>query len=146
MINIRRMDESDLDKVYSIEKATFSIPWSYESFLDTLKLPQTIYLVAEFQGDIVGYLGIWKVLDEGNITNVAVKEDLRKKGIGHLLISEGIRIAKNEGIKDLTLEVRESNIYAISLYEKNGFENVGIRPGFYERPKEDAVIMWKRNI
>lgn len=146
MIKIRRMEESDLKEVSSIENAVFTLPWSYESFLKTLTSEDTIYLVAEWKGKIVGYLGIWTVLDEGDITNVAVKEDCRNQGIGQLLLSEGIRQAKNQGIKDLTLEVRKSNQAAIFLYEKNGFENVGIRPNFYEHPKEDAIIMWKRNI
>lgn len=146
MIKIRRMEESDLKEVSSIENAVFTLPWSYESFLKTLTSEDTIYLVAEWKGKIVGYLGIWTVLDEGDITNVAVKEDCRNQGIGQLLLSEGIRQAKNQGIKDLTLEVRKSNQAAIFLYEKNGFENVGIRPNFYKHPKEDAIIMWKRNI
>lgn len=146
MILIRRMKESDLEDVYSIEKAVFTMPWSYDSFADTLKLPNTIYLVAELQGKIVGYIGIWKVLDEGDITNVAVGEDSRNMGIGQSLISKAIRIAREEGIKDLTLEVRKSNKAAIFLYEKNGFKSVGIRPDFYEQPKEDAIIMWKRDI
>ncbi|NLZ80792.1 MAG: ribosomal protein S18-alanine N-acetyltransferase [Clostridiales bacterium] len=146
MINVRRMEENDLKEVYSLEKVVFTMPWSYKSFADTLKLPNTIYLVAEKQGDIVGYIGIWKILDEGDVTNIAVRADSRNQGIGQLLISEAISIAKNDGIKDLTLEVRKSNQSAIFLYEKNGFENVGIRPGFYEQPKEDAIIMWKWDI
>ena len=146
MINIRRMEVSDLEEVYAIEKDIFAVPWSYDSFTNTLKLPNTIYLVAETQGIIVGYIGVWKVLDEADITNVAVKEENRKQGIGQLLLNEAIGIARNEGIKDITLEVRKSNEFAILLYEKNGFKNVGIRPGYYEQPKEDAIIMWKRNI
>lgn len=146
MIKIRRMEENDLKEVYSIESSVFTMPWSYDSFVDTLKLQNTIYLVAEMQEKIVGYIGIWKILDEADITNIAVREDCRSKGIGQLLLREGIGMAKNEGIKDLTLEVRKSNEHAIKLYEKNGFKSVGIRPNFYDKPKEDAIIMWKWDV
>lgn len=142
MIAIREMSQADLDQVCLIENETFSLPWSYTSFSETVDRADTIYLVAEEKGRILGYLGIWKSLDEGEITNVAVKEEFRRRGIGRLLLSNALDIAGKTGIMNLVLEVRFSNLAAIRLYESMGFENVGVRPDFYERPREDAIIMW----
>ena len=104
-----------------------------------------IYLVAENdQHEVVGYCGIWGVLDEGQITNVAVREEDQGKGIGYEMLQELIEIGKNEGLSQYTLEVRVSNKKAIRLYEKLGFEEEGIRKEFYDKPVEDASIMWLR--
>ena len=138
---VRLMKDEDTKQVEKIEIKTFSRPWSRQGFLDAMRNKDTIYLVAEEKNEILGYLGLWKSMEEADITNVAVKENARRKGVAGLLLQEAKQIALKEGVMAFTLEVRVSNQAAIRLYEKHGFHSVGRRPGFYEDPKEDALIM-----
>ncbi len=141
-MTVRRMKEEDIPQVEKIEKENFSQPWSAQGFLDALHNKNTIYLSAEENEEILGYLGLWKSLEEADITNVAVKKEARRRGIAGSLLEEAKRLAGKDGVTALTLEVRSGNTAALRLYEKHGFHSVGVRPGFYDRPKEDAVIMW----
>nr|WP_297933072.1 ribosomal protein S18-alanine N-acetyltransferase [uncultured Lachnoclostridium sp.] len=144
-MNIRLMAEEDVESVSNIERQLFSKPWTKQDFLNSMSDRHNIYLVAENdQHEVVGYCGIWGVLDEGQITNVAVREEDQGKGIGYEMLQELIAIGKNEGLSQYTLEVRVSNKKAIRLYEKLGFEEEGIRKEFYDKPVEDASIMWLR--
>ena len=95
-------------------------------------------------GSIAGYIGMLCVLDEGEITNVAVAEGFRRQGIGERLLSSLLQAGRKEGVDSFTLEVRESNSSARRLYRKLGFQEEGIRRNFYEKPTEDAILMWKR--
>lgn len=142
---IREMTEADLADVCMIEQETFSEPWSREDFASALENPNNKYLVAE-EGDIIGYCGYWGIAGEGNIYNVAVKKEYRRKKVAYKLLSELIRVAKDQGVGSLTLEVRKSNQAALCLYESLGFQKEGIRKDFYQKPMEDAVIMWLRPI
>ena len=142
-LNIRRMEEGDLDQVCAIEEETFSMPWSRKSFQDTISYYHTLFLVAELDGEIAGYCGCYQSLEEAEITNIAVKRQLRGHGIGRRLLEELMRIGKEQGAFAYTLEVRVSNQAAIHLYESLGFVSFGIRKNFYEKPKEDAMIMWR---
>ncbi len=144
MLTVRQMEEADLGSVARIEASIFSKPWSEEGFRDSLKLPNTVYLVAEQDGSIAGYIGMLCVLDEGEITNVAVAEGFRRQGIGERLLSSLLQAGRKEGVDSFTLEVRESNSSARRLYRKLGFQEEGIRRNFYEKPTEDAILMWKR--
>ena len=144
MLTVRQMEEADLGSVARIETSIFSKPWSEEGFRDSLKLPNTVYLVAEQDGSIAGYIGMLCVLDEGEITNVAVAEGFRRQGIGERLLSSLLQAGRKEGVDSFTLEVRESNSSARRLYRKLGFQEEGIRKNFYEKPTEDAILMWKR--
>lgn len=144
MLTVRQMEEADLGSVARIEASIFSKPWSEEGFRDSLKLPNTVYLVAEQDGSIAGYIGMLCVLDEGEITNVAVAEGFRRQGIGERLLSSLLQAGRKEGVDSFTLEVRESNSSARRLYRKFGFQEEGIRRNFYEKPTEDAILMWKR--
>lgn len=145
MLTIRPMTEVDIPKVVGIERSIFSIPWSEKSFEDSIRLEHTIYLVAvEPNQGIVGYCGMYRVFNEGEITNVAVDEPYRRLGVATALLNELMAEGKNLGIDTFFLEVRESNLRARQLYRKLGFENVGVRKNFYEKPLENAVIMWKR--
>ena len=135
------MTEEDCKKAAELEKEIFSQPWSEQGFLDALAREENIFLVAEEAGELCGYLGMYQSLDEGEITNVAVKAEKRNAGIGFLLIQAVIEAAKQQQINQIILEVRVSNASAIHLYEKCGFINCGIRKGFYDFPKEDAYIM-----
>lgn len=141
MITVRKMQVKDALPVSRIEQETFSKPWSYQGFVDALNLGNTIFLVAEEEGKIAGYAGMYMSLDEGEITNVAVTAKMRHRGIGGMLLSELKNEAERRSIARIALEVRVSNDSAIRLYERNGFINCGVRKGFYELPKEDAYIM-----
>lgn len=137
------MEERDLSEVCQIEEDTFSMPWSRQSFLEALRKEENIYLVAEMDGSVVGYCGMWGVVGEGQINNVAVAQKARGKGIASQLFSVFLEEGKKKGLARFTLEVRVSNLPAIHLYEKYQFESAGIRKNFYEHPSEDAMIMWK---
>lgn len=140
-MNISLMQEKDLDEVVAIEQEIFSQPWTKQGFLDALKNKDTLYLVAKKNNVVSGYLGLWQSFEEADITNVAVKPECRRQGVAGRLLDETKRLAALRGITALTLEVRVSNEPAIRLYEKHGFRSLGVRPGFYEKPKEDAMIM-----
>lgn len=144
-MNIRLMAEEDVESVSNIEMQLFSKPWTKQDFLNSMSDRHNIYLVAENdQCEVVGYCGIWGVLDEGQITNVAVRPEEQGTGIGYKMLQELISIGRNEGLSQFTLEVRVSNEKAIRLYQKLGFEEEGIRKEFYDKPVEDAIIMWLR--
>lgn len=143
-IIIREMIEEDIDQVLEIEKEAFETPWSREAFvLELVKNQLARYIVAEKDGKIVGYGGLWLILDEGHITNIAVSSSYRGQGIGNLLVERLIEICEERGINNMTLEVRKSNLVAQSLYKKYDFIDCGIRKGYYTDTKEDAVIMWR---
>ena len=139
---IRKMTYGDLDEIVAIEQECFSMPWSKESFTKELLNPMARYICAEIDGSIAGYVGVWKILDEGHITNVAVREKYRRLGIGSKLIVGILNTCAQLDIANVTLEVRESNEGAIRLYEKHGFQSAGKRPGYYRKPVEAAIIMW----
>lgn len=144
-MNIRLMAEEDVDSVFNIETQIFSKPWTKQDFINAMSDRHNIYVVAEDENkEIVGYCGIWGVLDEGQITNVAVRPEDQGQGIGFAMLTELLRIGKNEGLQQYTLEVRKSNLKAIKLYERLGFVEEGIRKNFYDKPVEDGIIMWLR--
>lgn len=141
---IRPMELKDLDGVMKIEEEAFSTPWSKEAFLTEIgKNDLAKYILAEKNGEIVGYGGIWLILDEGHITNIAVGNKYRGHGIGNILVEGLILLCQIRGIRNMTLEVRASNTVAQNLYKKYGFVDCGIRPNYYADDNEDAVIMWK---
>ena len=143
-IRIRALTENDVHVVSKIEEETFSMPWKAEDFLEMVEADYAYYYVAEVDGEIAGCCGIRNIAGEGEITNVVVAEKFRKQGIGKQLMEYMLKEAPKYGIGDCTLEVRVSNKPAIHLYETLGFRGEGIRPDFYEKPAEDALIMWKR--
>lgn len=144
-ITIRRMEEEDLDRIMEIEKDAFTTPWAKESFLlEITKNQLARYIVAEMDNLVVGYGGIWLILDEGHITNIAVDSKYRKIGAGKAIVEGLIYLCTKERIAAMTLEVRESNIAAQNLYKKYGFVESGIRPKYYQDDNEDAIIMWKK--
>lgn len=143
-IKLDNMIIDDLEYVLEIEQNSFSIPWSRESFISELtKNKLAKYIVARIDNVIVGYAGIWQILDEGHITNIAVCMEQRRKKIGSKMVEGLINLANNIGINSLTLEVRESNISAQALYKKFGFEISGVRKKYYSDNGENALIMWK---
>jgi ribosomal-protein-alanine N-acetyltransferase len=146
-IEISRITPEDIDAVMVVEKLSFSIPWSKNAFIEEVTNNKFArYIVAKVNGEIVGYAGLWKVFEEGHITNVAVHPEYRRNGVGFMLVKSLIEMSKQEGIERMTLEVRRSNIAAQNLYVKFGFKVEGYRKAYYADNKEDAIIMWKEDI
>lgn len=142
-ISIRPMKLEDLEDICELELLSFSTPWSKESFLHELtKNAFAIYLVADVNGVARGYCGMWRVLDEAHITNVAIHPDWRGKKLGEKIMREMMKQARKAGTDRMTLEVRVSNNVARNLYYKIGFHDEGIRKGYYSDNMEDAIIMW----
>ena len=137
------MKIEDIPQVASIEKEVFSMPWSEKSFEESLQNKDTLYLVAEEDGSISGYIGMYISFEIGTISNVVVAPSQRRKGIAKQLLERLLKASHACGVESVTLEVRESNRPAIELYEKAGFVNEGIRKNFYQKPTENAIIMWK---
>lgn len=141
---IRKIEEGDMAVLAAIEAESFSTPWSEKSFRELLSIDYAYYLVAVYDGRIAGSAGMRIICGEGNIDNVVVAPSMRNMGIADALMSRLIQDGDGMGVTAYTLEVRVSNAPAIHVYEKHGFVNEGIRPKFYEKPVEDAMIMWRR--
>ena len=138
---IRRMAAEDIPAVAEIEKNCFSSPWTKEGLEAELTNPQAEFFVLETEGTVAAYMGMHIVLDECYIANVAVSPDFRKRGYGQLLVENALCVAREKSCYFITLEVRVSNLPAISLYKKCGFDEVGERKNFYSAPTENALIM-----
>ena len=136
--------EADLEAIEAIEVACFSLPWTREQLLSQLPDEQHEFLTAKDDtGAVLGYVGMMTVLDEGYISNVAVRPDCRRRGIADALIREMLDAADRRELAFVTLEVRAGNEAAIALYAKHGFLPVGRRKNYYELPREDAILMTK---
>ncbi len=141
-VRIVPMTSEHLDAVAELERTCFTVPWSRNMLAEELDNALSAFLVAlDESGRVVGYAGLQVVLDEGYITNVAVRPDCRRCGIAGKLLDVFERFAAGNRLSFLTLEVRESNYAAIALYGRHGYRGVGRRKNYYEHPKEDAVIM-----
>ena len=140
-ITVGLMTAADVDAVHEIEVASFRTPWSKESFLHDVEENQCArYLVVREDGRAIAYAGVWFILDEGHITNIAVHPDRRGMGYGEMVTRAMIQLAADSGMNWMTLEVRRSNAAAQALYHKLGFIDVGYRKRYYEN-SEDALIM-----
>jgi len=140
---VREMLHEDLPAVHAIENRSFTTPWQLDSFISELDNSDAVLKVAVFSGKVAGYVCIRAILDSAHVLDLAVMPDYRRMGFGGLLLMNAlqeIRMFRPE-LRNVTLEVRESNIAAIRLYEKFGFAQTGRRRGYYQRPHEDAVIM-----
>lgn len=144
VLQIRRMERGDVERISQLEEETFSMPWSRDAFLEMIEKEDARYYVAEADGEVVGGCGVLMIAGEGDITNVVIDKNYRNQGIGTKMLQYLIEDGYKNGLTAFTLEVRVSNESAIRLYEKLGFFSEGIRPNFYEKPTEDAMIMWKR--
>lgn len=143
-ILVRPMAIADVDGVMAVEKDSFSTPWSRSAFEEELAQNRLArYLVAEENGQVVGYAGMWLVINEAHVTNVAVSGSRRGEGIGRLLMETLMELARENGMGSMTLEVRVSNMVARHLYETLGFAEAGIRKNYYSETKEDALILWR---
>lgn len=137
------MRPEDTEAAAAIENENFSRPWKKQGFLDAVCSPNALYFVAEQEGEIVGYAGLWVALDEGEITNVSVKPPCWGQHVGRKLMNAMLEAGNRAGVVSFFLEVRESNVRAISLYTSCGFEAVGVRKNLYEAPTENGIIMCK---
>lgn len=142
-VTFTEMTLDDIDEVYKIERASFPNPWSREAFYNELINNQfATYLLQKVNGQIVGYCGLWVIMDEAQITNIAVLPSYRNRKLGAALLEEAIFTAKSLGAKTMTLEVRVSNIAAQKLYKKFGFLYGGVRKQYYTDNGENAYVMW----
>ena len=143
----RRMTLEDVPQVHEIELKTFHTPWSYQSFVDEMTTNKCArYIVAEEDGKVLGYAGAWLIFEEGHITNIAVDEAMRGRGIGAGVTKALMQYAANMGVQYMTLEVRRSNIVAQNLYKKMGFIELGVRKRYYEDNGEDAYLYVCQNM
>ena len=145
-IAFRPMQKADLDRVAELEKLCFRTPWSYNALAGELKNSVARYRVAEQNGVVIGYAGMWVIYDEAHITNVAIAPDARGHGYGRALMLEMMQLALSLGAAMMTLEVRESNLTAQSLYYSLGFEKAGVRKKYYSDTGESAYILWLKDI
>lgn len=141
-MKVRRATIEDAKEIFAIEMECFSVPWSLDSIeTELLNEDKKLYYVVEDANGIVGYAGAWLVYDEGQITNIAIRPSARRQGFGAKLTSALIEECFKRGMHEIFLEVRISNLSALSLYRKLGFTVKGMRKNYYSEPKEDAYIM-----
>ena len=142
-VSFRLMRLEDIPAVHGIEVEAFPTPWSEQAFVNELTQNHFAhYVVMEYGDRVIGYGGMWVIIDEAHVTNVAVLPEFRGRKLGSRLMAELGDRAWRLGAKHMTLEVRESNMVAQSLYMKYGFKPSGVRPGYYSDNGEDAIIMW----
>lgn len=141
-LRFEALSEVHIAAILEIEKEANTAPWSERSFRHEITNPHAIFIAAILGGKIVGYGGVWKVVDEAHVTTVAVAPDVRGQGIGRKIMLELLARCKQQGMACSTLEVRASNAPAIKLYESLGYVQRGVRHSYYPDNKEDAVVMW----
>lgn len=142
-MRIVKMQPEHVAAVAEMERQCFSDPWSEKSVASELDNPLSLWLIAEADGVVAGYVGSQTVLDSADMMNLAVSQDFRRQGIGEQLVNSLTEALAEKDVKTLLLEVRISNEPAKQLYQKLGFEIVGKRPRYYEKPREDALILRK---
>jgi [ribosomal protein S18]-alanine N-acetyltransferase len=139
----RLMKVEDIPEILIIEREAFTMPWTEEAFRNELTHNHFAkYMVMELEGRIIGYAGLWAIVDEAHVTNIALLEKYRGRKWGERLLDELMKTASYLGMKSITLEVRVSNEVAQNLYRKKGFRSAGTRKGYYSDNREDALIMW----
>ena len=145
-IDYSLMNENHVKGVYELSEECFAIPWTLDSINNELNNPLAKYVIAQdlSTGEVVGFVGVWIIAGEGDITNIAVTPKYRKHGIASNLLIKLFEVCKTFNCGDITLEVRASNIPAQNLYKKFNFKEEGMRKGYYSDNGEDTIIMWKR--
>ncbi len=144
MVEIRDMAPEDVDRIVELEKEIFVDAWEACDFENSFEVDDMVFLVAESDGEIVGYCGMWVIVDNCEILNIAVSDRYRGRGIGESMLRQMIDTGRERGAVTFTLEVREGNDPARNLYDKYGFRIVGRRKAYYNHPREDAILMTKR--
>lgn len=145
-LRLEPLAEHHLAEILAIEKAVNGSPWSERSFRNEIDHRHGVFRVAIEEGRVVGYGGVWLVIDEAHVTNVAVAPVYHRRGIGRRLMIDLLVLAREAGMTCSTLEVRAGNTAAIDLYEKLGFVRTAVRRGYYPDNKEDALVMWRHSL
>lgn len=145
-IKIVNADENDISDILEIEQASFSLPWSRDSFKAEVNSADSHFTVAKFNNNVIGFCILHMFGNEAEIFNVAVSEVYRGNHIGDLLLNEALGFADSSSIEQIFLEARKSNSPAISLYSKHGFKALGSRKNYYDAPQEDAIIMQRLHV
>lgn len=145
-VKIEKMSITTVSGVKEICDLSFSVPWSVDALTKELENPNAVYIVIKLGDKVVAFGGIWIVLDEATIINIAVHPDYRGHNFGDMIVENLLNEAKALNAAAMTLEVRVSNLPAINLYKKHGFIIEGTRKNFYDNPKEDGHIMWLHHI
>ncbi len=140
-IEICKMQIKDLQKVLEIENELFSEPWSAKMFIEKIINHKVFVMRKSDEQEIIGFICGWKINNEFEITNLGIKKQFQRQGFGEILVEHILKEMKKDDCKVISLEVRENNFAAQKLYEKIGFEIIGIRKGYYQNPKENAVVM-----
>ncbi|MDR6227535.1 ribosomal protein S18-alanine N-acetyltransferase [Desmospora profundinema] len=144
-VSFRAMTVADIPDVIRVEQASFTTPWTRQAFYNELAYNQFAhYIVVVKDEQVVGYSGMWLIINEAHITNIAIHPDYRGQGYGEQTMNHMMKLAEQQGADSMTLEVRVSNHIAQRLYRKKGFESTGLRPRYYTDNQEDAIIMWAR--
>ncbi|AAK80784.1 ribosomal-protein-alanine N-acetyltransferase [Clostridium acetobutylicum] len=142
-LTVHTLEKDDIDSIIEIENLCFPTPWTKESMEGELRNKFAKYVVIKNNNLVVGYGGLWLIIDEGHITNIAVHPEFRGMGIGNKILEELIKLCEKRNIPSMTLEVRISNTIAQNLYKKFGFKEAGVRKKYYGDNDEDALIMWR---
>jgi len=140
-VMIEPMQKGDVAAVRKLDHLSFPSSWSAESYLRDLRNCSSFYIVARLDGEVIGYGGMWLIVDEAHISTLAVHPDRRRCGLGQRLLTHLIAVARDRGAAEITLEVREANIAARGLYEKSGFISKGFIPNYYGDTGENAIVM-----
>jgi ribosomal-protein-alanine N-acetyltransferase len=145
---IERLSHADIDDVLALEESAFTSPWTREMYLGELENAGVsyCYLARDAQRRAVGFCSFWRVLDELHINNLAVLPEFRRAGVGSMLLEFVLKKGAELGARRATLEVRQSNEAARLLYERLGFSVAGVRPGYYSKPVEDALVLWREDL
>lgn len=143
---IRRMTDSDIERVAEIEKDLFGVPWSKETLEDCLGNRLYYCYVVEKDGQLAGYICLMAVAGEMELLRIATGKDFQRQGIAESLMKKMLDLTEELNVEAITLEVRSRNVAAIGLYNKYGFVSEGIRKNYYHNPTDDAVIMWRRTV
>lgn len=142
VIRLVPLEEKYIPSIVEIDKRSEAVPWSEASFQNELSHPHGVFYVAVDSDEVVGYAGMWLIIDEAHITTIAVSPERRREGIGRILMVALLEEAKRRGIVCSTLEVRAGNVAAIMLYERLGYLRVAVRRAYYPDNREDALVMW----
>ena len=145
-LRLEPLAEHHLPAILEIERGVNGSPWSEKSFRNEIDHPHGIFKVAIEGGEVVGYGGLWLVIDEAHVTNIAVAPARQRQGVGRRLMVELLKAAREKGTTCATLEVRAGNAAALELYEKLDFERTAVRRGYYPDNKEDAIVMWRHSL
>lgn len=145
-ITIQRMQTGDVEAVAELDKKCFPTPWTVSAYYTEVHNPSAYYIVARHNSRIVGFAGMWVIMDEAHITTIGVDPDFRGRKIGERMLVHILDEAIHRGARRATLEVRRHNLIAQSLYEKYKFQIVAVRKGYYSNNNEDAFVMWTEDM